>query len=128
MSDNTHMSEIRQSFYDIESLNNIFSLCNYKYNDNVIDVYIMADDRLDTQGDSFGRFAITEPITKLITKIIYSKNKNFDGSVRFYDLHQLDANLHLINDFGAKDDTGSFEQLAEKNSRFKMFVNDTDTN
>lgn len=119
-------SKIRQAFYDIESLNNVFTLCNYIYNDNIIDIFILVDDRLDTQGSQQDCLVLSSDIIKIITDAIYAKNKNFNGSLRFFDLHDYGANIHLINTFGAKDDIKTFEELAANDSRFKMFVNDTD--
>ena len=66
---------VLQAFYDIESLKNVFSLCNYKHNDNLVDVYILVDDKLDTLGDSSGNFVITDEIKEYISARIYLKNK-----------------------------------------------------
>lgn len=121
--------DIRQAFYDIESLKNVFSLCNFKYNENVVDVYILVDGKLNAQPYDTDReqFLLTDAICTYISKIIYRENKNFTGTVNYYDLHDYAANLHLINDFGAKDDDGCFETLAATEAhRFSMFVNDTD--
>lgn len=155
--------EIRQAFYDIESLNNVFTLCNYRYNDNEIDVYFLVDDELDTHTavnqpyftsnvPSTGRFTLTKEIQDYIIRAIFNANSNLvytnnhtvcvDGTeeqvnvkikdrmpicaINFFDLHDYNANLHFINTFGAKDDTGLFEKLAAKEPCFSMFINDTD--
>lgn len=122
---------ISQAFYDIESLNNVFTLCNFKPADNSVDVYILADDAFDTK-TAFNIdtpvFVLTPEIQAYITERIYKSNNNFHGSVNYYDLATLEGNLHLINMFGAKDDDGCFEKLASKNLAFSMFVNDTDAN
>lgn len=122
----TEKPEMKQAFYDIESLNNVFTLCNYKHNENEADVFFIVDDGLDTGIPD--KFILTAPIADYITKEIYKANKNFTGTVRFYDLHDYAANLHFINTFGAKDDNGLFEKLAAGNNGFSMFTYDTDAN
>ena len=118
---------VLQAFYDIESLKNVFSLCNYKHNDNLVDVYILVDDKLDTLGDSSGNFVITDEIKEYISARIYLKNKNFAGKIVYHDLHDYKENIKFITECGAKDDEKSFESLAEADSDFKLFINDTDT-
>ena len=117
--------DIRQAFYDIESLHNVFSLCNFCYNDNVLDIYLLVDDKLDTVGLN-DKFVLTDVIIQYINQRIYEKNKNFNGTINYYDLHCLESNIHLINTFGAKDNAGIFETIAARHPEFKMFVNDTD--
>ncbi len=156
MADTNSISEIKQAFYDIESLNNVFSLCNYKYNENCIDVYLLTDNNLTTEEHEYiiagntvktsqfligNRFVdvsdivnqdadcliLTDALKEYISQIIYEKNKNFNGQIYYHDLHELQSDLHLINMFGAKDDNGSFEKLSKKYPEFTMFVNDTDS-
>lgn len=127
----SQLQEIKQDFYDIESLNNVFTLANFKYNENAVDVYIICDDLLDaaqTAPDAIvgGKLRFTDYILNIITQRIYAKNKNFTGTVNYFDLHDYGANLHLINTFGAKDDGNYFEKLAECEPDFSMFVNDID--
>lgn len=123
----TKQGETMTAFYDIESLNNVFSLCNFRYNENAVDVYLLVDDKLDTQGDQNRRFVLTDDIIRVINKRIYEKNKNFNGQINYYDLTAYPANIHLINTFGANDGNGTFETLASMNPEFKPFVKDTDT-
>lgn len=117
---------LRVSFYDIESVSNVFSLCNYRHNDNAIDAYILVDDKLDTNGDSYGRFVLDDNIKRYISARIYEKNKNFNGTINYYDLSSYYANINLINTFGAKDDNATFEKLALTDPNVKPFVKDTD--
>lgn len=117
---------LRVSFYDIESVSNVFSLCNYRHNDNAIDAYILVDDKLDTDGDSYNRFVLDDNIKNYISDRIYEKNKNFNGTINYYDLSSYYANINLINTFGAKDDNGTFEKLALTDTGVKPFVKDTD--
>lgn len=128
----SQLQEIKQSFYDIESLDNVFTLANFKYNENVIDIYILCDDRLDTPLDGYANqtdpLKLTDAICHAISQKIYEENKNFTGLIHFWDLHEYVSNLQLINDFGANDGSGSFEKLAACEPKFSMFVNSTDQN
>ena len=116
-------AQFLQNFYDIESLDNVYSLCNFKYNENIIDVFVLVDDPLDT---SANKFTLTDNIQNYIAERIYAKNKNFTGAVNFFDLTQYASNIYFINTFGAKDNDKTFEKLAETDHNFKLFVNDTD--
>lgn len=118
--------EVRQAFYDIESLNNVFTLCNYRYNENEVDVYFLVDDNLDQNHTASNEFVLTDAIVNQISAAIYDANKNFNGIINYYDLHNYESNLHFINAFGAKDDTGLFEKLAAEEPRFSILINDTD--
>lgn len=115
-----------QACYDIESLNNVFSLCNYRHNENLLDVYLLVDDKLDTVGGPNNEFVLTDEICFYVSQRIREKNTNFHGLIRYFYLRDYDASVHFIDTFGAKDDNGSFEKLAATNPNFKMFVNDTD--
>ena len=117
---------IQQAFYDIESLINVFSLCNFRYNDNTLDVYLLVDDKLDTEGDADGNFVLTNDIIQYINDRIYKKNKNFNGTINYYDLRFLESNIHLINTFGANDGLETFETIASRRPELELFVNDTD--
>lgn len=128
MAKTTKLNDCVQSFYDIESLDNVYSLCNFRYNENLVDVYFIVDDKLDTQGGANNEFVLTDEIKTYISERIYLRNKNFSGTIRFHYLSEYDNCIHLLNTFGAKDDTGLFERLAATNPNFHMFVNDTDTN
>ena len=85
---------MRACFYDIESLENVFTLCNYKPHENKIDVYYLVDNEslLDTPD-----FA-----TALLTRI-HEKNKNFTGTIELFDLRLQFANEHLAITFGLSD-------------------------
>lgn len=127
--------QVKANFYDIESLNNVFTLCNYKQSKNIIDVFFMIDDVLDTPSPN-NTFILTDAIKNYIIDEIYNANQNllkYDNgipvrtcTVNFYDLHDYDANLYFISTFGAKDANHSFENLAKNNPNFSMLVNDTD--
>lgn len=81
-------------FYDIESLRNVFSLCNFKPDKNCIDIYILADD-LD--------FKCVPDFEQNLLKHIHDNNHNFNGTINVYDLHEPNANVHLAKTFGLSD-------------------------
>lgn len=81
-------------FYDIESLDNVFSLCNFKPDENTVDVYLLCDDAFLMSEDDFKQ--------KLLSRI-YERNKNFNGSITLYDLRYRPANEHLAKTFGLSD-------------------------
>ena len=124
--ENDKLESIKQVFYDIESLDNVFSLCSHRYNENILDVYFLVDDKLDTPGDGNGKFVFTDEIKNVLTQRIYEHNKIFTGTVEYHYLTERQANIHLINIFGAKDDQNTFENLAATEPAFHMLVNDTD--
>ena len=111
------------AFYDIESLRNIFTLCNFKDYANCIDVYILCDDsQLVDLSDI--------KVRQYIANRIYAKNKSFHGIVNFYDLHNEYANVMLINEFGACDEDFYAENSDNTFAAvrgYKPFVKDTDT-
>lgn len=98
-------------FYDIESLNNIFTLTNYLPEENTVEQYYLADDKLEKKLQA-------EPnLLNKLTDRVQSANKNFTidnktidsdgnlftkgtGSVRLYNLRTVDANVHLAKTFG----------------------------
>ena len=78
-------------FYDIESLSNVFTLCNSIPEENVIDVYYLCDNPLLTAAPNF---------EQLLLERIKERNKNWDGTIRCYDLHFLEGNVRLAKEFG----------------------------
>lgn len=72
----------------------MFTLCNYKSDENVIDVYCLCDDN---------RLLNLLNFHSQLSKRIYECNRNFNGRINFYDLHDEDANKHLIKTFGLSD-------------------------
>ena len=77
-------------FYDIESLENVFTLANYRDNDNVIEMYYLIDDTN----------LITDNFEQLAADRIRANNKNFKGTVEFYDLKDYNSNARLAKTFG----------------------------
>ena len=98
-------------FYDIESLNNIFTLTNYLPEENTVEQYYLADDKLEKKLQA-------EPdLLNKLTDRVRSANKNFTinnktidsdgnlstkgtGSVKLYNLRTVEANVHLAETFG----------------------------
>lgn len=86
-------------FWDIESLSNVFSLSDFRYNDKTneaeVDIYVLSDNRSLTQ-DIPGQI----PFLHALSRRVWEKNANFRGRVNYYDLHDLDANIRLAKTFG----------------------------
>jgi len=83
-------------FYDIESLDNAFTLCNFKPDKNTVDIYYLCDDDHLTNSPTLGR--------ELLERI-YQKNHNFRGTISLYDLKQEGANCHLAIAMGLSNAT-----------------------
>lgn len=85
------------NFYDIESLGNVFTLCNYKNRENHVDIYYLCDDpHILTDSGSSNLYK------KILTRI-YEKNQNFNGAITLYDLKYDESNKHLAKTFGLSD-------------------------
>lgn len=85
---------MNMNFYDIESLDNVFTLANYQVKENNIDIFILCDDPCLMSSPDF--------YEKLVDRI-YMRNHNFSGTVRLYDLHDEDSCKHLARTFGLSD-------------------------
>lgn len=85
---------MKTHFYDIESLDNVFTLCNYKPEENSIDVYCLCDD---------DKLLNLLNFLSQLTEHIHKCNLNFNGTVKFYNLHNKSANDHLAKTFGLSD-------------------------
>ena len=82
---------MKTNFYDIESLSNVFTLCNYKPYENTIDIYHLVDDPN----------LISDPDFKtLLLNRIHERNKNFTGTITVFNLISRAANEHLARTFG----------------------------
>lgn len=68
---------MKEYFYDIESLSNVFTLCNFRADENSVDVFILCDDKHLMSSPNF---------RSEMTQRIHDKNSNFDGIVRLFDL------------------------------------------
>ena len=88
------MANERINIYDIESLDNVFSLCNYDHDNNHADIYFLCDD------DSL----VNDPdLAKKMYNIIALRNKGFNGSITLYNLKDEQAARHMAKTFGLSD-------------------------
>ena len=122
----------KHCFYDIETLQNVFTLCNLHsvsgYAD-LLDVYILCQDTAII-GEFNEQSAFTAEVNNAIVNRIREKNKNFNGYINFFDLRNPHHALHLINTFGA-DDSSKFGGKTAPNTfakllNYKPFTKDTD--
>lgn len=120
----------RWNLYDIESLSNAFTLCNYKEDLNEIDVYMLID-AVETIVPEMGDPSVGVPIEiqKVIAKRVYETNSNFRGKLVFHDLRNKSANEHLAKTFGMSD-ASSVNDPKSKSTYGDAFrpVCDTDKN
>lgn len=80
-------------FYDIESLDNVFTLANFRDKDNTVEIYYLCDDAN----------LIPANFKQLATNIIHDKNRNFTGNCEFYDLKNPASIDRLACIFGLSD-------------------------
>lgn len=85
-------------YYDIESLDNIFSLANYKSDCNHVDLYWLCDDPLLTTSPDPNK-----TIKELLIEAIRKTNENFTGTIECYDLHKQASSNHMAKAFGLSD-------------------------
>lgn len=81
-------------FYDIESLDNVFTLANFRDNDNTVEIYYLCDDAALIPANNFETLA---------TDMIHQKNANFTGACEFYDLKEPASVERLAHTFGLSD-------------------------
>lgn len=92
---------MKTHFYDIESLSNVFTLCNYKPDEDHIDIFYLCDDpALITYTDPSLTFK------QAVLRRIYECNDNFRGSIELYDLRFKSSNDYLACTFGLSDAAG----------------------
>ena len=106
-------------FYDIESLQNVFTLANYRAEDDVIELYYLVDDNALIPND----FEVSA------TQRIHDKNKNFKGEVEFYNLKEEESNKRLARTFGLS--TAYYANNPKAKSKYSdeyRLVCDTDEN
>lgn len=78
-------------FYDIESLDNVFTLANFRDKDNVVEIYYLCDDDNLIPKQNFEQRTADR---------IREKNRNFTGGVEFYNLKNADSISRLATIFG----------------------------
>lgn len=76
------------TLYDIESLQNIFCQAFYTPKDNLVELFVLADEQFDEKGKSHDpTYNMLAAHANEIAKRIYERNYNFNGTIRLYDLH-----------------------------------------
>ena len=112
---------MKTNLYDIESLENVFTLCNVRKEENIADVFFLVDTPE----------LLTDPnFEDNLTKRILEKNRNFSPKkINFYDLRFELGNRILAQFFGLSD----AELINDPNSKSNFpsdfrLVCDTDPN
>lgn len=111
---------MKEHFYDIESLRNVFTLCNLRPEDNCVEVYYQCDTPALVNDHKFAANLL---------KVIHAKNKNFNGCIELYDLSQETGCRRLARTFGLSDAYIVNNERCESSypSEFRL-VCDTDAN
>lgn len=114
-------------FYDIECLDNVFSLVNFREDKDECDVFYLIDNEDEILQEEIvetiepahidehtGLYVSGKTRTKLVpvddarllellTAAIYEGNEYFHGKINIYNLHDMDANAYLARTFGLSD-------------------------
>ena len=85
---------MNMNFYDIESLDNVFTLANYKVQENKVEIFMLCDDKSLASAPGFQQ--------RLLDRI-YMRNHNFNGTMKLYDLETEEGCRHLAMTFGLSD-------------------------
>lgn len=88
---------MKEYFYDIESLSNVFTLCNFRSDENIVDCYHLVDD------DSLYMQTQTPAFHDILRQRILQKNENFDGDIQIFDLRTEIGCRHMFRMFGLSD-------------------------
>lgn len=87
-------------FYDIESLDNVFSLVNFRDDKNECDIYYLIDNADQLMKTENGQPLSEKEFIKLLKERVYESNKNFSGEIYTFDLKTAEANIQLAKTFG----------------------------
>ena len=85
---------MKNNFWDIESFDNVFTLANFKEQENHIDIYYLCDNP---------ELMVLLNFEQALINKIYERNANFRGTVTVYDLNYEGNNDHLFQEFGLSD-------------------------
>lgn len=85
---------IKNHYWDIESLDNVFTVAIFKDIENEVSIYYLIDNEHQLLHDTFIQQAKTH---------IYEKNKNFNGTIQFYNLKQKSVCHQLSSYMGLSD-------------------------
>lgn len=105
-------------FYDIETLQNVFTTANFKQKENILELYYLIDEPY--------RNALTPRDNSWIKgagERIYEVNKNFNGKIAFFDLHNIYSAIHLAETFGM---SNRFEYALGQNANNPNLISDFD--
>lgn len=106
------------NFYDIESLDNIFTLANYRQKEDTLEMYYLIDEPY--------RFQLTPKDNQWIKAAcdrIYDTNRNFKGRIVFLDMHNIHAAIHFAETFGMHN---RFEYALGQNANNPALISDFD--
>lgn len=81
-------------FYDIESLDNVFTLANFRVRENILDLFYVCDD------PPFLDYLRTPEGGREAASRIRAKNRNFTGGIVLHDLSYIEQNELLAKMFG----------------------------
>lgn len=82
------------NFYDIESLSNVFTLANWKPQENMVDIYYLVDTPY---------LVASATLKQDLLQYIKMANPDFTGDINLYNLLTKEANEHLAMTFGLSD-------------------------
>lgn len=88
---------MKTHFYDIESLENAFTLANFKPEEDMLDIYYLWDN------DALDALTMQPDFVYQLMDYIHAKNDNFRGGIRLFNLRYSYANDHLAKTFGLSD-------------------------
>lgn len=94
------------TYYDIESLNNVFTLCTFTPRTNMVEVFYLVDPSDNDLSGDLSNGAMID--VRLAWQAIVDKNPAYTGGpgkrpVRIWDLSTLEANERLARVFGLSD-------------------------
>ena len=92
---------MKSIFFDIESLENVFSLVSFNDYENTCDIYYLVDN--EDQLFVTDHLLTHDELFPLVDDMVHKKNKNFNGQCRLYNLKDPMANARLAATFGLSD-------------------------
>lgn len=116
-------------FYDIESLQNVFSLVNFRDDKNVCDIFYLVDNEDELLQPDAANGDMQDLLYRDMLDRVRLRNKNFDGDIILYNLKDRAANEYLAETFGLSDAVyiNNPNATSHYSSRYRI-VCDTDTN
>lgn len=88
---------MKEHFYDIESLSNVFTVCDFHPEEDCVDCYHLIDDR------ALYRQTLQDGFFQMLKDRILQKNENFHGTIRIFDLATEAGCRKLAQTFGLSD-------------------------